>query len=216
MDKAFTDLITTLCSDAVKGNDFIIPSLNTQGMEALVSAEEFPTLLEQYVVYADKVKMAMKISNWQHSYEFLKIVLTEILYDGKGYFVPCFGGYIQKDIDSMTKELKPILVARPRTVKGYDARGNVIDIDITNQKGIAPHTPALAYNMDTDTVFEKFLKMLYMNLHRFDQYILERKRNMKQQVSEKTEELNSGVGEKILREPFRETIEKEAEKKNEG
>ena len=208
MDKGFEALITLLCTDATKRADYVIPSLNTQGMEALVTTEEFPSLLEQFSAYADQVYTVLKVDTWKN-YIFLKTVLTEILYDGKGYFLPCFGGYVQKDIDGMQKDLKPILIARPKTIKGVNANGEIVDIDISKQIGLASSTPALAYNLDTDTVFEKFLKTLFMNIHRFEEFIKERQRNMHNQVEEKTDELNSGAGEKILRDPYKKNIEED-------
>ena len=191
MDNKFENVVEVICANPRQAGTFIIPALNKQSKEAIVNSKDFPEIIAEFYDWCDLILKGRGIStemNWWQlkiGYDVFKQLLSELLYDGQGYFVPAFEGYIQKDGDEMRQNLTTILVPAPG----------------------GKQTTTHAYDMDADDKFNSFLHDVFDHADNIEAHIRTRRGELGHKVEEKTEELNTdGKAKREMAKPYEEEV----------
>jgi hypothetical protein len=194
MDNKFKTVVTALCADHKQAGIYVIPALNKENKEAIVTEKDYNEIIEEYYGWADKIMRSYKLHEygehwWQstRAFDVFKVLMHELLYDGTGFMVPTMAGYVQKDAAIMRQQLSPVEVR--------STGGRTIKIG--------------AYNMDEDERFNGFLYDVFTHADHIEEHLKLRKSELGAKVEEKIDELNTDdTGRKELAKPYEEELEK--------
>jgi hypothetical protein len=171
------ETVKLLCYDNYRKNGtFLLPRLNTKNREPFLSESLLDKALEEYL-YEKYNNMLLPV---YYNEVMIKEVLREVLFDGKGFFIPCFAMYVNARVERQIPN----------------------DIQIVNNK------PMPYYNFDKDEHFKAFSSELLENINRVEEWIKEKQRIFSNRVQEYTHMLNEdGTGDKMAQAPYLKQIE---------
>jgi hypothetical protein len=171
-EKLFS-IIKLICFDyKTNKNIFIAPCLNLDRQDPLFNEEQFNEFLEEiYPQIQEQTRNLPDIS-------LISEVLKELLYDGKGYMVPCFSCYVNQ---------------KPEKQVYNDIRSTLVQGTIPPQYASVPF-----YNFQKDLVFLYFLKDLADNLDNLENWISKKRTSHTLEfIDEYTQYFKDGVIEKL-------------------
>lgn len=188
-EQKFKDLLTVLFTNNIsKDGSYIVPfrfnQKDSKGQPinpVIPTKETLDTQLTEIVVWAEKVLSTNNILNWEHDQSVFELIFRSLFYDGKGFMLPYFQGYINKK----TEHQQP-----NDTIE--DSWGKPVNI----------------YNFDKDTAAGTFFQNLFYHLNNWEVWLKEHAESLGQHPTEWIEEKNTDdTGMKELQEPYEKLID---------
>lgn len=158
------EIILLLCQ--MTNGDFYVPALHLKNMDPTFTSDvEFDYFLSDII---EQIFAQHKNNN---DTTLIYDSLREILFDGKGYFVPCYGCYVNQKTE------------------------NQINNDVMMVKGELIHY----YNYARDLSFIYFCKDVIENKDRLSKWITERKNRIGQIINELKIEYSEDTKTKLIK-----------------